>query len=230
MNTSICLISDLHGYLPPTTPESDVLVVAGDICPTYNHDLPFQSGWLINKFAPWCKQQPAPKVIVIPGNHDWIMEKETSRLYHVESAYTLLIDQLYEYRGIKFYGSPWTKRFNDWAFNMDENQLARKYEQIPSDPFDPIDVLIAHGPPHGYGDTVNTHPWEHLGSASLYNYLRYSGIKLLVCGHIHTGHGIYSCCSTVVANASLLDEQYRPVYSPIMADFIDNTLMDVRQL
>lgn len=224
MLTRIACISDLHGKLPETTPKCDVLVIAGDICPATDHKVHFQNVWLATTFKDWLNEQPAFKVIAVPGNHDWIYQKQ--RWMAPDLPLTMLIDEAYEYRGLRFYGTPWQPVFMDWAFNLTEPELAEKFSMIPQH----VDVLISHGPPHGYGDVVKG-KGEHLGSRSLHGAIVSRNIQAVVCGHIHTGHGIYEMGEdTIVVNASALDERYRPVYKPIMLTFEDTQLLSVRQL
>ena len=59
--------------------------------------------------------------------------------------------------GLKFWGSPWTPEFFDWAFNARRGlQLFDKWQKIPLD----TDVLITHGPPAGILDLVVTRQGE----------------------------------------------------------------------
>lgn len=204
------LISDLHGYLPEIKP-CDVLVIAGDICPVTDHRVYHQACWLSTTFKDWLSRQPVRKTIATWGNHDFIGQKAPERV-DAGIPWTMLVDQQYVFEGLRFWGSPWQRRFSDWAFNLEEHELAEKYAAIPAD----IDVLISHGPPHGYGD------WEggYLGSPSLTSWIHDYGPELVVCGHIHGGYGISMCGDTRVVNASLMDVEYRPENLPITAELI----------
>jgi Icc-related predicted phosphoesterase len=42
--------------------------------------------------------------------------------------------------------------------------------------------------------------------------------RLVVSGHIHEAHGRARLGSTEVVNASLLDERYEPVFTPVVVD------------
>jgi hypothetical protein len=53
----ICATSDFHGYLPDDLPESDLLLIAGDVCPMWNHDQKFQYTWLRTEFSEWLSRQ-----------------------------------------------------------------------------------------------------------------------------------------------------------------------------
>ena len=114
--------------------------------------------------------------------------------------------------GLRIYGSPWQPRFLDWAFNLDEPDLARKWEQIPEG----IDVLLLHGPPRGAGDmTINQ---ERIGSPSLGKRIEAVQPRLVVCGHNHGGYGRYMIGDTLVVNAALMDDNYRPVNPPVVLE------------
>jgi hypothetical protein len=218
---SLTLISDLHGRLPKLTP-ADVCVIAGDICPAYDHSLDFQAYWLRTEFADWMVEQPVKRFIATWGNHDWIGQLAPERVPPL--PWKMLVDEAYEWEGLTYWGSPWQRRFCDWAFNLDEPELEAKYNAMPEG----VDVMISHGPMYGHGDmTIGGR--EYLGSPSLYNRLAQPEctVSLLVCGHIHTGRGVYrGPRGMLAANASLLDEQYREVYKPILVNYEGKTLTD----
>ena len=50
-----------------------------------------------------------------------------------------------------------------------------------------IDILLTHGPAYGILDEVNG---EHVGCEDLLNELDTICPKVLVCGHLHSAHGI----------------------------------------
>ncbi len=218
---TIC-ISDLHGHLPEIEP-CDLLILGGDICPAHDHSADFQHKWLRGAFYRWCCRAPVQKIIGTWGNHDLIAEYVYNRelegdfdcswfiepLTDPGGKVTFLTDKTLHFMDLKFYGSPWQRKFFDWAFNLTEEQLAEKYKLIPQD----TDVLISHGPPFGFGDQVKGRK-EHLGSPSLTEAIRERNMKLVVTGHIHTGHGRYGLGDTTIINASLLNECYSVAYKP----------------
>jgi hypothetical protein len=59
---------------------------------------------------------------------------------------------------------------------------------------------------------------EHLGSRELLAAVKRVRPKLVICGHIHDGHGRFDCDGIPVYNVTLVDEQYRPVWSPTVID------------
>ena len=190
----ICAISDLHGYLPDI-PECDLLLIAGDICPHKPEWEQYQ--WLISHFKPWLEQQKMP-VIGVAGNHDWPLEKNPERVKRLELPWTYLRDSSTIFNGLKIYGSPYSKQYFDWAFMMEELQLAGKWNEIPDD----TDILIVHGPPKYYGDWVLRGSNE--GSESLTWRIQQVKPKLVVFGHIHEGRGEWRYGDTLLANVTLM--------------------------
>lgn len=65
---------------------------------------------------------------LLVGNH-----KSNSKLIYLQ-------DNSYEYKGIKFYGTPWVKNLPNWAFNLYEEELEEKYSYIPHK----LDILLTH--------------------------------------------------------------------------------------
>ena len=98
----------------------------------------------------------------------------------------------------------------DWAFNLDEPDLARKWAAIPDD----TDILLLHGPPRGAGD--KTIYQERIGSPSLRDRIEAIQPLLVVCGHNHGGYGQCMIGETLVVNAALMDDNYRPVHPQIV--------------
>lgn len=214
----ICAISDLHGHLPYIEP-CDVLAIAGDICPHFERqvggrgDIFGQAQWLADEFSDWLDGVPATEVVGCWGNHDWIGQKRPD-LVPKHLRWHLLTDQGVEVLGLKVWGSPWQPHFRDWAFNAPpglegEAFLAAKWAMIPRD----TNILIVHGPPHGYGDVAPD--GRPTGSLSLAACIADIQPSLSVHGHIHCGRGVARLGETIVVNASVLDEQYRMVHVPM---------------
>src|SRR5262249_21928877 len=120
----------------------DIFVHAGDL---------LRGGTLeeLTPVAAFVRGLPHRHKIVVAGNHDWCFLKER------EAALALLGDAIYLedseviLEGLRFWGSPWQPAYNDWAFNLPRGAaLAEKWASIPHG----VDVLITHGPPHGFGD------------------------------------------------------------------------------
>lgn len=212
----IVAISDLHGYLPQT-PECDILLVAGDFCPVSDHHLLFQQHWLDTNFRWWLKEQPAKHIVGVAGNHDLIFQEKPHWIPY-KLPWTYLEDSGIEIKGLKIWGSPWQRVFFDWAFNLTEEELAKKWDLIPLD----SNIVVLHGPVYNYGDGAprrirkeDEEKWpevEHVGSPSLLERLKLVKPKLAVYGHIHGGFGKWQIDNTILANVSYVDEAYKPTH------------------
>src|SRR5688572_7694671 len=159
----ICTIADQHGYLP-TIPPCDLLLIAGDICPVTNHTQAAQRSFLDGPLRRWLDSVPARHVVATWGNHDLIAQRAPD-LIPKQLRWHVLVDEAVTIEGLRVYGSPWQPEFCDWAFNLTEPQLERKWAMIPGD----TQVLVLHGPPYGYGDLVpaGSRPAHRTGSPSL---------------------------------------------------------------
>lgn len=214
-------ISDLHGYLPEIE-SCDILLIAGDVCPVWNHALAFQAQWLKNEFTEWLEKIPAKHIVGIAGNHDFVLAQNPA--FGDDFPWTYLHDTSIEIEGIKIHGSPWTPRFGQWALMKEDSALTEVWDKIPLD----TDILMVHGPMYGYGDVVAGYSltkrgWEastHVGSSTLRWRFEMSeqldNVKAFVFGHIHEGHGMYPVNSQLIAyNVSQMNDVYEPVNSPI---------------
>ena len=208
-------VADLHGNLPQDIPECDLLIIAGDICPHFDHkpgskkDRLGQAGWFTTDFEPWLDEQPAQEVVWLWGNHDFMGTGAYKYLglrhNHLEDSETALCD-------LRIYGTPYTPRYFDWAFMETEEKLAERFAHIPEG----LDILISHGPSLWACDRAAGNKGDHIGSKALYE--RISTMqrppKLLICGHIHGGKGegfVFGEHGSVhVWNVAGVDEAYIP--------------------
>ena len=159
----ICAISDIHGVLIDI-PECDVLCIAGDIVElSIQRDSKRSKEWFEDKFVPWINKLPCKKVIVTPGNHDFLFFRERNYRQTLEKLtndkFRLLVDELYEYEGITFYGTPWITpiHWQTWAFEYDDT-IVEPYKNIPQ-----CDILISHDSPNhnDYLDKNSTGKFKH---------------------------------------------------------------------
>lgn len=153
----ICGISDIHGDLYNEIPKCDVLCICGDIVPLdIQRDIEASDKWFTEDFIKWINSLSCNKVIIVPGNHDFYLEK-----MYIEGAWKagkdlmramtkdkveMLIDELYEYKGIKFYGTPWINPipFGKWAFEYSTDEVEdNPFEKIPK-----CDILLTHDNPN----------------------------------------------------------------------------------
>lgn len=207
----VVAISDTHGMHDQLTdlPPGDVLIFAGDLTSRGEY-------FTIERFNKWLKGLDYEYKIIIAGNHDKTFESdpEEARARLTEGIY--LQDSGVQIEGILFYGSPWQPEFNDWSFNLPRGpKLQEKWDLIPKN----TDVLITHGPPLHYGDTVFNVIMPQ-GCMDLLDAIRRIKPAVHVCGHIHEGYGIRMNKDTLLINASNLDEYYRLVNDPIVFDIV----------
>lgn len=209
----ITCISDLHGETP-ILPGGDVLIIAGDL--TANDR---QSGY--ERFFKWLWPLPYERKILVAGNHDGRLEKFMASIPALPHGFHYLNDSGCEYKGINFWGSPYTPKFFEWAFMSPDEDLSEHWDKIPDD----TDIVITHGPAYSILDkTVRRKNAidPHVGSKTLYEALQRIRPKFHVCGHIHEGYGKeivkwypYKDETTFV-NCAHLNEEYDPVNDPII--------------
>ena len=200
----IVALADTHGQHDQLqVPDGDVLIHAGDMC----GGNPFDYG----DFNQWIGTLPHPHKIVIAGNPDALFEDHADCLPTYN--YTYLQDEATTIDGVKFYGSPWTPPFLDWAFMAESAAIAKKWALIPQD----TDVLITHGPPWGVGDVVRGE--GHQGCADLMDAVLQVKPRFHVFGHIHEGYGMYGLLDRpTYINASVLNEYYQMVNAPTVIE------------
>lgn len=186
----IVFFSDSHAlHRKLVLPEGDVLVFCGDMCNAIGYSL---SDCIKNvrDMDVWFGEQSFEKVICIAGNHDEVFEK--SIISKMSNA-IYLEDTSYEYKGVKFFGSPWTLPFFG-SFSADESRLKTIYDKIDS-----VDVLITHGPPYSILDEVRG---KYTGSRYLLDLVNRVKPKVHAFGHIHNQYGIKKINDTTFINCS----------------------------
>lgn len=212
----ICAISDTHRrHNDISVPEADVLVHCGDFTNQGTTD-EFKS------FLNWFSSLTHKHKIFICGNHELgmdvypknIKKKELIKkyvdnyldFYYLENS-SIIID------GVKFYGSPATPFFRNWAFNIDKSAIGLTWDLIESD----TNVLITHGPPYQILDSVIMRFGEdrdpHQGCPSLFNRIQeLKQLKAHLFGHLHLqGGNSVNHNGVVYVNSAMCDEAYQPV-------------------
>ena len=204
----IVCVSDthmLHGSV--VVPDGDVLVHAGDMT---------RKGKVadIEAVNAWLGTLPHRHKVVIAGNHDFGFEKTPAAAWAAITHAHYLQDSAVVLDGVRFYGSPWTPRFYDWAFNADRgDELARIWARVPPR----VDVLVTHGPPKGILD--RTFAGLSVGCEALRDALRSTlRPRLHVFGHIHESYGRVESDGTTYVNASTCNLLYRAVNPPVVVD------------
>ncbi len=208
----VALVSDTHGTRPEIPP-ADLLIHCGDICPHGELvDYIRQLNWLKS-----IKDNYPLGVALSPGNHDCVIEEQPSlaRLEARCAGIQLYIDEAAEIGGVKFYFSPWTPEYYNWAFMKPDDALTPKWDAIPND----TQFLVTHGPARHFLDYV-PRTNEHVGSRTLgIRTYQLEHIKIHACGHIHSGYGRKRVDEKFWAiNASVLNEHYQMAHAPIVVD------------
>ncbi|KAL5341735.1 Metallo-dependent phosphatase-like protein [Aspergillus crustosus] len=190
LTARVVCISDTHNT-KPSLPDGDILIHAGDLTQSgTKKELEAQINWL--------HQQPHQLKVVIAGNHELCLDRHSSLYNHdTEGAgkeepidwksliylqNTSVSLRLSETRSIKIFGSPYTPKHGNWAFQYERtNSNVWNDINIPED----TDILITHGPPRAHLDL------GHLGCSSLLARLwkLQQKPKLHVFGHIHGAYG-----------------------------------------
>lgn len=207
----IAHISDTHGSYEQLSGwlevlEADLIVHSGDFTAQSRN---FAE---ISSFLNWFSELPIQHKIIVPGNHDWVFEiyDDGSKL-HIPKNIHLLIDESIVIDGIKFFGSPCTPAFNNWAFQLYEEFDNEFWRIIPDD----TDVLITHGPAYGTLDTTGLKDGlGHLGCKWLRDRIQQLQIKAHLFGHIHGGYGRKKLKHYEALNSSIMTETYRPLNMP----------------
>ncbi len=215
----IITLSDTHNqhdyipskYINNLDGDIDMIIYAGDMTGSGTRAE-------ITMFFDWFAQLPFKHKIVIAGNHDFFFEEAPE--YAIDAflaeypGVIYLNDSGVEIDGYKIWGSPITPYFCNWAFNRVGDTIKQHWDLIPLD----TDILITHGPIHGYLDKVAKRYSK--GCMYLEEKVREMPVlKLFVCGHIHEGYGrIEMNPGPILINASLLDENYKMVNLPLIVE------------
>jgi hypothetical protein len=205
VSARIVAVSDLHGQLPPIPP-CDLLLLGGDLCPLDDHAPEAQRSFLLGPFAEWLETVPAGAIAGVAGNHDLILEDEPSLA--IGLPWTYLSDSEAELAGMRVWGSPFAVTYGDWAFMESDAALEQRFRSIPSG----VDVVLAHGPPHGVLDHALR--GADAGSHALRRAIVRVRPALGVFGHIHEGHGETTLGHTRCVNVSLVDARYVVRHAP----------------
>ena len=188
---TIVLISDTHElHREVEVPPGDILIHAGDF--TMNS----KSAEKLLDFNEWLGELPHAYRVVIPGNHDSIVE-DASRRSLITNA-TLLINESVEIMGLKFWGSPTTPLLGEAFGVVSDTARAKLYSRIPAD----TDILVTHGPPYGILDQTPGSN-RHEGCQQLFAAVQRVKPMLHVFGHIHGAYGTESTNDTLFVNAAL---------------------------
>jgi len=208
-------ISDTHGFHAKFPDERfkdiDVVVHSGD-CSNYFD--PYRNYHEVLDFIEWYKKVPVKHKIYVAGNHDTSIERKKITPEDFKAAgITYLENQSTIIDGVKFYGTPITPTFGQWAFMKAREKTNIIWETIPDD----TDVLIVHGPPKGIRDLSYDRQGnlEFCGdNALLKRCMTLRKTLMFMCfGHIHNMDGVlnqgtstFATTQTVFSNAACVDD------------------------
>jgi Icc-related predicted phosphoesterase len=222
MSLKIVIISDTHerhSYV--IVPDGDILIHCGDWTNRGDHAA-------IKKFLYWFWRHPHKQKVLISGNHELSLEganrPNSLKLIndYVNDNFHFLENSGATIEGLKFYGSPATPFFCNWAFNFQRGKdIAAEWKKIPDD----VNVLITHGPSHGFLDLVEDIPSNkgrdlHQGCEDLSKRIQdLKELKLHCFGHLHTDGGKSVIENGIIrVNAAICTEQYQPINPPVVID------------
>ena len=207
--TKIVTISDTHNkHDQISLPKGDLLIHAGDftVRGTENE---------VAVFGNWLQGLDFEEIVVIPGNHDFLAERNFPLVKRLLGRAHLLHDSSIELFGLKIYGSAWTPFFYNYAFNLRRGSpIKEKWDLIPDD----TDILITHGPPQFTMDLVGRGglATENIGCEELKIAIERIKPKLHVFGHCHSGYGTRVKDGITYINAASLNELYLASNKPII--------------
>lgn len=200
----IVMMADNHGYYDGIkVPDGDIFIHAGDYSGMGTiPELVTFNNWL-SKLPHVCK-------FFVPGNHDGLFETDPSFARGLLTNAVTLIDNDFDWKGIKFYGTPWQPFFNNWHFNIqDDVKRTELFNKIPST----TSVLITHCPPHGILD--KNCDGELCGDLALKRKISsLRALRLHVFGHIHDGSGKELIEPVTYINGSVTNDAYKLANKP----------------
>ena len=192
-------ISDTHGFhskIKLFIDGVDVIVHSGDAS---NNPNPFLNEKEMMDFILWYSSIKVDNKIYVAGNHESSVEFHliTKETFEKNGIIYLENDDI-TINGIKFFGSPYSKKFNNWNFMLEEEKLKMVWDMIPED----VDVLITHTPPKGVLDKIYSRgDVLNVGSATLIDKIKeLKNLKAHLFGHIHTNEDLLNYGTTVKNN------------------------------
>lgn len=224
---TVTAISDIHGHLIKIDP-CDILLICGDVSPLeIQKDYTQMISWLFKDFRKWIEEMPCDRVIMTPGNHDYLFQK-ICKEYGITELFGklyILVDAEFNHydsnddKWYKIYGTPQCKQFGNWPYMPGNSRLDDFYSKIPED----VDILISHDSPqigqvgNILEDKNSFYPFGRpAGNIDLTNACYHKLPKYVLSGHVHSGdHELKEYSDMKFANVSLLDESYNVVYKPL---------------
>jgi len=210
---NILHISDTHTFQDQIPVERfasiDTVIFSGDA--SIRRDIQGNKEEIL-KFLEWYEKVPVKNKVFVAGNHDLSIERRKitpgdfakAGIFYLENS-ACIID------GLKFYGTPITPTYGEWAFMKQRNKTPEVWAKIPMD----TDVLIVHGPPRGIRDLSynRDNELEMCGDRALLSAVKLIQPKLMCFGHIHNvkdienqGVSTYATMQTIFSNAACVED------------------------
>lgn len=194
----VVVISDTHNQHDRfTLPEGDVLVHCGDFTAA-------GSDPELRDFDRWLAGLPFEHKLIVAGNHEYWMDGTGARIEALIRHGRVLMDELVEIAGRRFYGMSWVSRGG--------GPSADRFDRIPAE----LDMLLTHEPPFGVLD--RTLQDQHLGCPELLGAVQLLRPRRHAFGHIHENAGETEQDGTRFINACVVDELYRPAREAWLID------------
>jgi predicted phosphodiesterase len=203
----IVLISDTHGlHRKVEVPGGELLIHAGDFT------LDSKPPSVVSDFNAWLGSLPHRHKVVIPGNHEFILEEPRNRGAITNAI--LLVDTGVEIEGLRIWGSPVTPLYGGAFGKSNPEDRKRHWASIPEG----LDILITHGPPFAILDHGGSEERRE-GCPQLLEAVFRALPRVHVFAHIHHGYGTLRTNHTLFVNASLLGEDGSLGRKPVVIDF-----------
>jgi len=205
----IVAIADTHGFHRQLAiPDGDILIHAGDLTDMGEIEQ-------LADLAEYLDGLPHPFKVVVAGNHDFCLERDPEAARRILRHCTYLQDEAVVIECLTIHGSPWSPRYKEWALSLARGApIKAKWDLIPP----MTDILVTHAAPRGIGDRVAD--GSEVGCEDLLAAIDRVRPRLHVYGHIHHSAGIYRRGQSVLINASVYDESYRPTRPAVIYDLV----------
>lgn len=199
----ICIADTHNKHELLVIPPGDVIIHAGDFTEAGTREETMN-------FLSWFSGLPHPNKILVAGNHDFFLEKNSGFIDQIiPPNIHYLMNSGISINNVNFWGAPFTPGNGSWAFNVaSSNEILKHWNLIPSN----THFLITHSPPFMILDELDNK--RHIGCEKLLQRIRLLKIPYHIFGHNHNDYGIERSQSTVFINASSLDGRYRPINAP----------------
>lgn len=184
-------------------PDGDILIHAGDFSEvgTFRETKAFLS---------WFSNQNHAYKILVPGNHDFYLEKERyEKLKPYLQGVHILINESLIINNLHFWGSPNTSLGERWAFGLKVDQIENHWEKIPRK----ANIVITHNPPYDILDHTKN---KHVGCPYLRRQIEHLQPDYHIFGHAHDNYGKIKLGKTTYINATSFDDKYITPNKPII--------------